>query len=168
MKKISVILSSLFVFMTIASSVVFNACTKDPCKDIICKNNGICRDGSCRCSLGFEGPFCATKMYEKFIGSWDGTYRCNGLLPETETIIVDPEPEPNRIRIYNIFQQNVGITATVNVEKVDIESQTIGNITYRGNGYVEGNYMTLYIEEKDNSNGNFFSCVFNGTKFINP
>jgi hypothetical protein len=168
MKKISVILSSLFVFMTIASSVVFNACTKDPCKDIICKNNGICRDGSCRCSLGFEGPFCANKMYEKFIGSWDGTYRCNGLFPETETIIVDPEPEPNRIRIYNIFQQNVGITATVNVEKVDIESQTVGNITYRGNGYVEGNYMTLYIEEKDNSNGNFFSCVFNGTKFINP
>lgn len=168
MRRFSIILSTSLAFFMLAATLVFNACTKDPCKDLICKNSGICRDGRCRCALGFEGPYCETKMYEKFIGTWDGTYRCDGLLPEVVTLIIAPEAQANRISIYNLFAQNKAIYATVDVDKVEIEAQTIDNITYRGHGYIDGKYMTLYVEEKNNSNGNLLSCVYNGTKFVNP
>lgn len=168
MRRISLILSTTMAFLMLAIGIVFNACTKDPCKDLICKNNGICRDGRCRCALGYEGPNCETKMYEKYIGTWDGTYRCDGLLPEATTVIIAPEAQANRISIYNIFVQNKALLATVDVDKVEIESQTIDNITYRGHGYIDNKYLTIYIEEKDNSNGNLFACVYNATKFINP
>ncbi|MBL7766216.1 MAG: calcium-binding EGF-like domain-containing protein [Chitinophagaceae bacterium] len=168
MRRISIILSTTVLFLMLASTVVFNACVKDPCKDIICRNNGICRDGRCKCATGFEGPNCSVKMYEKFIGTWDGSYRCNGLIPETMTLIVAPETEPNKISIYNIFSQTVAILAVVDIDKVTIPEQTLGNITYSGNGYIESKYITLYITQRDNITGNYNSCVYNGTKFTQP
>ncbi|MEZ5047905.1 MAG: calcium-binding EGF-like domain-containing protein [Chitinophagaceae bacterium] len=171
MKHISVILSTTVLFLITSLSVFFNACTKDPCKDIICKNNGVCRDGRCRCATGFEGPNCEKKMNEKMVGTWDGTYRCNGLVPKVTTLIIAPGAAPNEINIYNIFNQNEVIAATINTEETNlltIPYQNIGDITVHGQGYVESNYITIAIDEKDNTNGNFFSCVYNGTKFVNP
>lgn len=169
MKKWTIVGVTTLLFLMVSSAVFFNACTSDPCKNLICKNGGVCRDGRCRCTAGFEGPNCESKMYEKFIGTWDGTYRCNGLVPDAETVIIAPEEAANRISIYNLFAQTTALRATVNVDKVSIESQTIGNVTYSGHGYIEANkYITLYIDEKHNDNGNFFSCVYNATKFINP
>lgn len=156
------------MFLLVATATVFNACNQDPCRDIICKNNGVCRDGVCKCAIGYEGPFCATKMYEKFIGTWDGTQRCNGLIPEVVNLVIAPEPQANRITLYDIFDQNVAIKATVNVDKIDIESQSINGITYVGNGYLDGNYITIYIQTVDESSLEQHSCVYNGTKFVQP
>lgn len=156
------------MFLMVASGIVFNACTKDPCKDIICKNNGVCRDGVCKCALGYEGPFCATKMYEKFIGTWDGSLRCNGLIPEIVNLVIAPEAQPNRVSLYDIFDQVNALKATINVEKIDIEEQTINGTIYKGNGYIDGKYITLYIESTDIATSEVHTCVYNGTKFTQP
>lgn len=168
MRRFTLILTTSFLFMMLASSVVFNACTKDPCKDIICKNNGVCRDGGCKCSQGFEGPFCATKMYEKFIGTWDGFLRCNGLIPEVINLVIAPEPLPNRVTLYDIFDQNVALKATVNVDKIQLDDQSINGMRYTGHGYLDGKYITLYIETRNETTLEMHSCVYNGTKFTQP
>jgi hypothetical protein len=168
MRRITLILTTMMLFFIAASSVVFHACTKDPCDKIICKNNGVCRDGHCKCATGFEGPNCETKMYEKYIGTWDGTYRCNGLIPETVTLIIAPGASANTMSIYNLFAQNQAMEATVDIDKVTIADQIAGNTTYSGNGYIDGKYLTLYIEQKDNLTGATNSCVYNGTKFTQP
>ncbi len=168
MTRVKLIVSTVFIFLLIATGVVFNACTKDPCAKISCKNNGVCRDGRCKCGVGFEGPYCATKMYEKFIGTWQGTYRCNGAVPLDRLTIIAPGDKPNAISFYNIFTQNDAINATVDGDKVTMEEQTVNNIVYKGNGYVEGIYITLFIEEKDNATGVLTTCVYNATKFVQP
>lgn len=168
MKKLKVIIGTTLMFVLLASGIVFNACIKDPCEDISCRNNGVCRDGRCKCAVGFEGPFCTFKMYEKFIGTWQGTYRCNGTLPDERTSIIAPGDKPNFITIYNIFTQNDALNAVVDGDQITVAEQTIKNITYTGNGYVEGIYITLYLSEKDNTTGKVSACVFNATKFVQP
>ena len=168
MKQLKLILSTAILFILMASGVVFNACVKDPCAKITCENNGVCRDGRCKCASGFEGPFCATKMYEKFIGTWQGTYRCNGAVPDDRMVVIAPGDKPTVISLYNIFTQNDAITANVDGDKISIDEQTIGTTTYSGTGYVEGIYITLYVSQKDNTTGIYSSCVLNATKFVQP
>lgn len=168
MRRISLIMTTSIMFLMLATAIVFNACTPDPCKDIICKNNGVCRDGGCKCSQGYEGPFCATKMYEKYIGTWDGYLRCNGLIPEVVNIVIAPEPQPNRVTLYDIFDQNVAMKATIDVDKIMLDDQSINGIRYSGHGYLDGKYMTLYLETRDEVSLEMHSCVYNGTKFTQP
>ena len=168
MKRLQLILVTTMTFFFLSTSIVFNACTKDPCKDLICKNNGVCRDGRCKCAPGFEGVNCEMKVYEKFIGTWQGTYRCNGSLPAIQTSIIAPGTTGSLISIYNIFSQNDAITASVEGDKILIPEQTVKNIMYKGQGYIEGIYITLFVEEKDNTTGIYSTCVYNATKFVQP
>jgi hypothetical protein len=105
-------------------------------------------------------------MYEKFIGTWQGTYRCNGAVPDDRMVIIAPGVQANAISLYNIFTQNDAISATVDGDKISIAEQTINNTVYKGNGYVEGIYITLFVEQKDNTTGNYSNCVLNATKFV--
>ncbi len=167
--KLKVILSTLLFFLLVSGATLFNACTKDPCDNIVCQNNGICRDGRCNCgSAGFEGPYCEVKMNEKFIGVWDGTYRCNGGLTKQVTFVVAPGNSPKEVSIYNFYAQNTTITATINADKIEIPLQNSNGYQFRGNGYIEGIYVTLYIEQMEPSDPKLYSCVFNGTKFVKP
>ena len=166
MKQFNVVLTTTLLFLLLASGVVFNACVKDPCANITCMNNGVCRDGRCKCAPGYEGPYCQSKMYEKFIGTYQGTYRCNGSVPDERTVIIAPGVTPSTISIYNIFTQNQAIDATVDGDKITISEQTINNVVYKGDGYVEGNYITLFVEQKDNGTGIYSDCVLNATKFV--
>lgn len=66
-------LATLFAF----STVLFNSCEPDLCKNISCAYGGTCKDGSCLCQTGYEGEFCETISRDKFKGIWnvneDGT-----------------------------------------------------------------------------------------------
>lgn len=167
MKRIKIIFVTFVMFLMTSTAIVFNSCNGDPCKDIVCKNNGVCRDGSCKCSLGFEGPFCAVKMYEKFIGTYDGYYRCNGLIPELRTLVIAPEPQPNRVSIYHLFENTDDVmTGTIDVEKIVLDPQTVGNYVYSGNGYIDGLDITLFVQQLNLEDSVFNTCTYNGNKFI--
>ena len=102
MKSWKSVFMGLLGWTAIILSTTFVSCN-DPCTDVVCKNNGICRDGGCVCADGFDGPLCEFKAYEKFIGTWDGSYRCNGGLPLARTMIIAAGVAPNEIKIYNLF-----------------------------------------------------------------
>jgi phage tail tube protein FII len=82
--------------------------------------------------------------------------------------VIAPDVVPNAITLYNIFTQNDALNAIVDGDKITVPEQTIKNVVYKGTGYVEGIYITLYIEEKSNATGDVSSCVLNATKFVDP
>ncbi|MBL7771587.1 MAG: calcium-binding EGF-like domain-containing protein [Chitinophagaceae bacterium] len=171
MKRLSLIAGTFLVFMSICSLVLFNACNHDACKNLVCKNNGVCRDERCKCANGFEGVNCETKVYEKFIGTYDGKYRCNGIAEVTITNIISPGDQPNKITIHDIFAIGLLTNATIDLEhteKIELESQTVGNYTYEGNGYINGRYLTIFVMQKNNTDNTYNSCVYNAIKYIKP
>lgn len=171
MRRLSLVVGTALVFTLVATLVVFNACNKDVCKTLICKNNGVCRDGRCKCAQGFEGANCETKMYEKFIGTYDGKYRCNGLAEESITNIISPGDKPNTLTIHDIFAIDLITKATIDLEhpeRLTLDSQTVGDFTYEGNGYIVGRYLTIFVQQRNNTTGDINSCVYNAIKYIKP
>lgn len=53
-----------------------SSCQKDPCKKVTCQNGGTCVNGSCQCSLPYEGSSCEIDARDKFVGIWEGELRC--------------------------------------------------------------------------------------------
>lgn len=169
MKSWKIVVGTAFLFLTVALSTMVSSCS-DPCNDRLCLNGGVCRDGECICADGFEGPLCESKMYEKFIGTWDGTYKCNNNVPTNETIIITPNAGlgPDDVVLYNLFSQDVTLEGTILNTNIEITPATINDKSYSGLGYVDsGKIITLYITEKDNL-GNVCNNVFNGELFENP
>jgi hypothetical protein len=61
----------IMIFM----STIFIGCEKkqtiiDPCQFLVCNYGGVCENGNCKCSAGFEGVDCSTKSRDKFLGTW--------------------------------------------------------------------------------------------------
>jgi len=164
MRKVKVVIYTVVTFLTISFSLLFLPSCKDPCKALSCQNNGICRDGRCKCASGYEGVHCENKAYEKFIGTYDGTFRCNGGIPTTINFIAAPGADAKSIKVYDIFNQGTIIEGTIDLEKIDIPSQTSNSILFKGNGYIENNNsITLFIQQTIASNP-VQTCVYNGTK----
>lgn len=171
MRRIPLILSSILFFFLCTALVMFNACNTDTCKDLICKNNGVCRDGRCRCAAGFEGVNCDTKMYEKFIGTFDGQYHCNGLPASSITNIISPGSTPNTMTIHDIFEIGLLTNATVDLEHSDqitLETQTVGDYVYEGQGKIDGRYLTIFVQQYNKVDSTYNSCIYNGIKYIKP
>ncbi len=168
MKSWKIVVGTAFLFLATALSTMISSCN-DPCNDRICKNGGVCREGECICADGFEGPLCESKMYEKFIGTWDGTYRCGGGIPTNETIIIAPNAGlgPDDVIVYNLFDQNATLEGTILNTDITLIPKTVNGKSYSGLGYVDsGRIITLYITEK--SDLGTFACVFNGELYTNP
>lgn len=168
MKSWKIVIGTAFLFFATALSTMISSCN-DPCNNRLCKNGGVCREGECICADGFEGPLCEKKMYEKFIGTWDGTYRCNGGLPTNETIIISPNAGlgPDDVVVYNLFQQDVSLEGTILFNDITLIPKTVNGTSYTGLGYVDsGQIITLSITQKNNTGT--FSCVFNGELYTSP
>jgi hypothetical protein len=171
MRRFTTILGTAFLFFFTSALVLLNACNQDTCKTLICKNNGVCRDGRCKCASGFEGANCETKMYEKFIGTYDGKYRCNGTTEETITTIVTPGDKPDNFTIHDIFAIDLDTKAIIDQEHSErfyLVSQTVGDYKYEGQGDIVGRYMTIFIQETYIPDGTIHSCVYNAIKYIKP
>lgn len=166
MKLKSIAQIGLWLVFGIFSMSMISSCS-DPCDDILCKNNGICRDGKCACAKGFDGPLCEYKMYEKFIGTWDGTYRCNGAIPVAHTIVIEPGTSPDEVKLYNLFNQNVSVIGKINGIDIQIEEQTVNDYKYSGHGYVNGDWIVLFMSEQSDTSANYYSCDFNGELYKN-
>ena len=67
MKSIRNILIAVFLTITVCSAIVYTACNKDHCTNVICQNGGACNGGNCTCLAGFEGIRCETLSRDKFI-----------------------------------------------------------------------------------------------------
>jgi len=151
MKRIALLttlcLAGLFGLITYLS-----ACKPDPCvtRNVQCKNNGICREGDCICSNGYEGDSCQFRVNEKF----DSYYACirTRLINDT---IVDDNDDTLRVKAMN---DKFGITfwsvrdslvevinGTANGNYITIPEMTILDKKYWGNGSLNKGVLTLTV-----------------------
>jgi EGF-like domain len=176
MKKgyLSIITTLLFAIL---AGIV--SCNTNPCSDVLCLNNGTCREGACACPSGFEGNFCQNKSGDKFIGYWEGFKRINGGVDVKTTLIISPNAKstgeiiPNEIIIYALsFSGNyVPVVASCLLTDLTIPQQTVsGNsgYAYNGLGTIEKDkYIRILFHETTNV-GAANTWIFEGTKKIIP
>lgn len=91
MKSIRNIAFSALLTMGALSAVTYTACNKDKCKDVVCQNSGVCNDGNCSCTTGYEGANCETEVRAKVLKTWtasDKKVSDGSSLPTYSSIIV--------------------------------------------------------------------------------
>lgn len=77
MKPVRTILLTAVFTLTVFSVVVYTACNKNKCHNVICLNLGACDGGNCICPTGYEGNRCQTKSRDKFIFTYNGSDSCS-------------------------------------------------------------------------------------------
>jgi hypothetical protein len=76
MKPFRSILVTALLTITVFSAIMYTACHKDKCKDVVCMNKGACDGGKCFCLPGYEGPKCDTLSRNKLIYTFNGGDYC--------------------------------------------------------------------------------------------
>ncbi|MCY7410082.1 MAG: calcium-binding EGF-like domain-containing protein [Chitinophagales bacterium] len=145
MKKVSIFSASFLSAIAFATVMFFNACTSDPCKDIVCMNGGTCISGTCDCTTGYEGTDCSTESRTKFAGTWTAADACSS--SGTSSYIVTMSNgatvvDVNITNFWDVFANSV--KATVNGSTISIASQEPDNDGFKvsGQGSISGNNIT--------------------------
>jgi hypothetical protein len=147
------------------------SCIKDTCKHTVCKNEGVCVQGSCACPSGFEGTDCGEIWHEKFSGSWyaDDTYArdttgkhfkysieitggtadsfvLNGLVDTVNGIIC----KRAAVNVFAIEPKVVDSSISINTGKATL-----------ANGVITGNYSFRYrtVLQTDTGNRNLDTTI---------
>jgi hypothetical protein len=151
MKRIAFLTSFLIIaFFSVVT--YFSSCKPDACitRNVICQNNGVCREGDCLCSAGFEGDSCQFKVNKKF----DSYYACirTKLINDT---IVDDNDDTLRVKAksdkfgitFNSIRDSVVevIDGTVNGNYITIPEKTILTTKYWGNGSLNNGVLTITL-----------------------
>lgn len=58
------------IFITVLVAAILTGCITDKCGSVLCRNEGVCVEGTCACAYGFEGELCENKWYDKFNYTW--------------------------------------------------------------------------------------------------
>jgi hypothetical protein len=146
------ILKSTILFLGICLAAV--SCTRNPCDDVKCINNGTCREGRCACPSGYEGVFCEFKATDKFIGDYNGFSSANEDEPDYREFIVIGTTDPKVLRIYDRNSPNQYYVARIEENvKLVIDYQQAGissGYFVQGRGVLEkGKYLSLWLETID-------------------
>lgn len=123
---------------------LFEACTIDPCENVICQNDGVCQSGDCDCTDGFTGTECEFTYAESIVGNYTVLTSCDTGEPYTSSIELDTDfPEQNnRIKITNPDQLGEGFfyPATItSASEINIPAFNLsaGGSTITGSGFGE-------------------------------
>ena len=130
----------------------FSSCETDACKDVECGANGTCVDGDCVCETGYEGLSCQTEERAKFVATYVGTIgiACPGSGSDNltnQTITVGNSSNVNKVTI-NIAG-SFTLTATVSGTSMTIDNSSQDGLNYSGNGSVNGNVLTINLNEEE-------------------
>lgn len=174
MKKIS-FLTGLVIVMLFGATAYFSSCVHNACvaRNVVCKNNGTCRDGDCLCPSGYEGDSCQFRVNEKFAG----TYKCirtgfiNDTIPDDndDTICVRANNDKFGITFFSIRDSIIYVyQGTVNDNFITVPQQdiqdTLTTKTVTGSGSLNGEVITLTL----NSTwpiGNKSKITYAGTRY---
>ncbi|MBK7691267.1 MAG: hypothetical protein IPK62_02415 [Bacteroidetes bacterium] len=151
MKKISFI-TGFVILVIFAATTQFSSCTHDACvaRNVVCKNNGVCRDGDCICSSGYEGDSCQFRVNEKFAGS----YKCirtgfiNDTIPDDndDSLIIRANNDKFGITIFSVRDSIINVyKGTVNDNFITIPEQNILTNTIIGSGSLNGEVVTITL-----------------------
>ncbi|MBP6456315.1 MAG: hypothetical protein KA275_06250 [Chitinophagaceae bacterium] len=172
--KINPLLS--FVFVAMLTVLYFSSCQHDKCKarNVQCQNLGVCRDGECICTAGYEGDSCQFPVNKKF-GSFYAAIRTTQVnngnkVDNDDTLKVTAKANRYEIKVVSIRDSLTfaGWNASVNDNFITIPEQTIGTTIYSGNGSLNGSIITISVNSTDPFTNNNTKTTYVGYKFEYP
>lgn len=150
MKSLRTLALSALLSVGAFSAVLYTACNKDECKDVVCLNGGTCVSGTCSCKTGFEGSDCSTVVATKFVnaGGWRTTTEVctvSGSNAQYDITVVVSGTDLTQLIINNLYDDGRNTTATITgSNSFVINSQSFGSSgTITGSGTLNGNQLTI-------------------------
>ena len=146
------LLKSLVAVFAIVFAV--SSCDTDPCKDVVCGEQGNCSEGICICNDGYEkdaSNLCNTTWASKFVGSslnsvdtctsdtvFYVNYFCNITEVNEKTLEIE--------NLGGFNNPSLGFTHTINIDvlnsyDVSINATDANNNTFEGTGFKSGNVL---------------------------
>jgi hypothetical protein len=134
--KINTILSIGLVFIAMFSILSISSCSKDPCEEATCDNNGTpTEDGDncfCLCKNGYEGTKCENKIFDKFKGVYGGASEdctLSGRGTYTLTIIADSS-DASKGKIENLYESGqISNVIVKNANELEIPEQNFSQFS---------------------------------------
>ncbi|WP_052599614.1 hypothetical protein [Aureispira sp. CCB-QB1] len=140
------------------------SCDNDPCKDVVCGDQGTCTEGICVCTEGYEqdaAGLCNTEMRAKFIGSWVVSDTCTRSIPATYTVTTtNASSNIKNFNIVNFWDQFTGVVVagvtsstefTISRQEPDNDKFFVESI---GAGSISGNTITIKYVVSDETDAN--------------
>jgi hypothetical protein len=165
MKPIRSILLTVFLTIAAFTAVVYTACKKDHCNNVLCLNGGACDGGNCVCLQGYEGDRCQTLSREKFIFTFNGGDTCsNGdsiynQYPISFLAIASNPVEMNMKNILNNSQDSAVCTMQTADSFTFIGSNN--STVYSGTGTLNNDTLRLYYQVQQDTFS--YKCAYVGS-----
>jgi len=168
-KKIGI----LFTLMLMFSALCWQSCQYNACKAraVECENGGVCDRGECTCVLGYEGEFCENPVNEKYASHYAmvRTELVNSTPPafdDDDTLVVYADNvDRNLVFFYSIRDTANTIEGRVRENAMTIPEQTVQTFTYRGEGSLNGDKLTITLERKNNLSASSSKITYVGKKY---
>ncbi|RYD58686.1 MAG: hypothetical protein EOP56_03615 [Sphingobacteriales bacterium] len=131
----TILLSVLGTFAAF-SAVTFNSCNNDKCKAIVCSYGGVCKEGTCICQSGYEGPQCETVIRDRYLGTWavreTGSFTNSAIY----TLSIEGGDNMTEVIIHNIYNK-LKVKGNINRDTLLIPQQNINNYIIQGRGVLQ-------------------------------
>lgn len=155
MKK-NILLLNILLLCT--GAFFWQSCQYNACKarDVQCENQGVCDLGECVCVLGYEGKFCETPINERYASHYAmvRTELINSTPPTVDnddTLYMWADKiDRNIVYFHSIRDSTVVIDGHVRENALTIPEQTVLGNTYRGEGSLNGDKLTITLTKKNN------------------
>jgi len=170
MKKNIILLN---ILLLCAGAFLWQGCQYNACKsrDVQCENQGICDLGECICQLGYEGEFCETAVNEKYASHYAmvKSELINSTPPafdDDDTLFMyASEFKRNIVFFYSVRDSLTEIEGNVRENALTIPEQVVQGFTYRGEGSLNGDKLTITLTKKDNLNATSSQITYVGKQY---
>ena len=150
MQKLKTLSLAAILFVCSTSLIYLNACKKDACKNVSCKNGGVCVEGTCNCTTGYETSDCSATIVGDGAGTYSGNaYQSYNGVFSAQSVIVSAGTGINQITLTGlatIFSDGAGGST------VSFNSSAI-------NAYVDLNTKAITIPQQLDATG---VCTISG------
>lgn len=162
-------LLTILTFFSVASIVLYSACTKDPCSTLTCKNGGSCASGLCHCASGYEGSDCSVRSISRYLGTYKGISACNQNTPDSDVVYILPTADSMGVLVIQQSNATDTLAGTVSTTESDgsiiVPPVTADNYQKNITISLNGNKLSIFSNEiTDVANNVHNNCTFVGGK----
>lgn len=154
--------NKLLIFIAIV--FLSSACKDKRCDEVVCENNGWCKEGFCVCVNFYEGDSCSIEGRLKFFGTYKGVFKdSKGEQKDTTFILLGEDENALLMNLNNGSLKlvlNGAITANIPEQKLQL-SDTLVDIF--GNAALLEDSLTVnlnYIENFERISSQFKGVLF--------
>jgi hypothetical protein len=140
-------------------TLFFNACKDRRCDEVVCENNGWCKEGFCVCVNFYEGDSCSVEGRLKFFGTYTGKFSdFYGDVRDTSFSLQTDDVSPLILNMNNgsiKLVLNGAITADLPSQQLQLQD-TLVNVV--GNAAILGDSLTVnlnYIKDFERISAQF-------------